>query len=168
MPWFRAPTKLHREATTRRLLRSGATKRRDAAALGLWMLAGSWAAQHSPDGFVPADELHRWDDNPGPLALRLVRAGFWQATGLNGVPGYEFVDWDVLHLAHFPRRSLPQATRMAVLRRDRGICGICWRPVDPDDFHVDHIYPVILGGSDAMDNLQTAHPLCNLVKGASV
>lgn len=33
-------------------------------------------------------------------------------------------------------------------------------------FHVDHVVPLSLGGSDALDNVRPAHGFCNLSKGA--
>ena len=32
--------------------------------------------------------------------------------------------------------------------------------------HVDHIVPVVVGGSDEIENLAAAHPACNLAKNA--
>lgn len=55
--------------------------------------------------------------------------------------------------------------RRVVLERASGRCGICGGPVDPQDFHVDHITPVSLGGEESYTNTQPAHPLCNLRKG---
>ena len=48
---------------------------------------------------------------------------------------------------------------------DSGICGLCHEPVDPEDFHVDHITPFRHGGLHCYGNTQTAHPRCNLRKG---
>ena len=52
--------------------------------------------------------------------------------------------------------------------RDRGTCGICGRAVDAADFHLDHVIPLLRGGSDHVNNLQLAHPLCNLLKAATM
>jgi 5-methylcytosine-specific restriction endonuclease McrA len=52
-----------------------------------------------------------------------------------------------------------------VLERTDGVCGICGEDVDPMNFHVDHIYPLVLGGEHSYANTQPAHPLCNLRKG---
>ena len=58
--------------------------------------------------------------------------------------------------------------REVLLERHHGICGICHAPVDPDDFHVDHIFPIALGGDHSYANTQPAHPDCNRRKGARV
>jgi 5-methylcytosine-specific restriction endonuclease McrA len=54
----------------------------------------------------------------------------------------------------------------AVFERDLGICQICKEPVDPEDYHIDHVTPLVKGGMHSYANSQLAHPRCNLVKGA--
>lgn len=55
-----------------------------------------------------------------------------------------------------------------VYRMHGGMCGICKQFVPEDDFHVDHVVPVSKGGLHGYINVQPAHPLCNLKKGARV
>ena len=66
---------------------------RDAAPLGIWALAGAWAGKNRTDGWVPEDELDRWDDDWQTLVDRLVKAGFWWPHERDGEPGYGFNDW---------------------------------------------------------------------------
>jgi 5-methylcytosine-specific restriction endonuclease McrA len=58
--------------------------------------------------------------------------------------------------------------RRILFERDEGVCGICRKPVDRDDFHVDHVIPLARGGEHSYANTQIAHPPCNLAKGAKV
>jgi 5-methylcytosine-specific restriction endonuclease McrA len=58
--------------------------------------------------------------------------------------------------------------RPLIYERDNGICGFCGEKVDPGNYHVDHITPRAFGGTDAPDNLRTAHPGCNLSAGAAL
>lgn len=58
--------------------------------------------------------------------------------------------------------------RGVVLERDQGYCGICDELVDPNDFHIDHVIPISLGGAHSYANVQVAHPFCNLRKGAKL
>jgi hypothetical protein len=49
--------------------------------------------------------------------------------------------------------------------RDQGVCGICEADgVDPEDFHVDHVVPLVRGGEHSYANTQLAHPPCNMRK----
>lgn len=91
--WFKVDGLLHGHRKTRRLLRSHPEKQRDASAHGLWLLAGSWARGSKTDGFVPEDELERWDDDWEHLAKRLVAAEMWEPVTKDGEPGYLFHDW---------------------------------------------------------------------------
>lgn len=52
----------------------------------------------------------------------------------------------------------------AVRERSDGRCGICREPLG-DLVHYDHIIPLSRGGEHSTQNLQLAHPLCNLRKG---
>lgn len=57
---------------------------------------------------------------------------------------------------------------LALYARDLGRCGICGGTVEFDDSSVDHIIPIARGGAHKWDNVQTAHLLCNIRKGAKV
>lgn len=46
------------------------------------------------------------------------------------------------------------------------VCGICHKLIE-DGFHIDHIIPLSKGGTHTIDNLQLAHPFCNLSKGSN-
>jgi 5-methylcytosine-specific restriction endonuclease McrA len=52
-----------------------------------------------------------------------------------------------------------------VFKRDKGVCGICGELVDPSDWHLDHVIPLVQGGPHTYANVQTTHPFCNLSKG---
>lgn len=67
--------------------------------------------------------------------------------------------------------SLRQSIRDAVRRRDGNVCRYCDRvgsdKADPDGrhWHIDHVRPVSMGGTDALDNLVVACERCNRAKG---
>jgi 5-methylcytosine-specific restriction endonuclease McrA len=75
-----------------------------------------------------------------------------------------------------PNRSTTIRTRhRAVIAKGKPACGICGQPIDydlpyldPGSFVVDHIIPVILGGTDTLDNKQAAHRSCNRTKGKRI
>lgn len=116
MPWFKVDDKHHDHRKTRRALRGG-KKRRDAAAIGLWSLAGSWSADNLMDGFVPTDELLRWDDDGEALAARLVEAEFWEPSERDGERGFQFINWD----EHQPTKAEVEAKREAARERMRAV-----------------------------------------------
>ncbi len=85
MPWFKVDDGLSSSLKTTRIPRP-----RRAAAMGLWVLAGSWSARELTDGFIPAhmvDELACTTES----AEDLVAAEYWStAEG-----GWQMADWAV-------------------------------------------------------------------------
>ena len=55
---------------------------------------------------------------------------------------------------------------IAVWDRDNGICHICKEPANPNDWHLDHIIPLALGGEHSYANTAVSHSMCNRRKGA--
>lgn len=66
------------------------------------------------------------------------------------------------------RRKLSADLRADIILRDGLVCGLCGNPVALAEVHIDHVLPVAHGGSDDPHNLQVAHALCNIRKGARV
>jgi hypothetical protein len=91
---MRIDDRLHSHRKTRSLLRNSPSAVRSAAPMGLWVLAGSWASQNRTNGWIPADELERFDDDWDGQAKRLVRAGYWWPEERDGESGYGFVNWE--------------------------------------------------------------------------
>lgn len=82
MAWFKVDDKLH----DHRKSRAAGT-----AAMGVWLLAGSWAADNLTDGFIPTTILPRWG-RPRD-ASRLVSVGLWHADEQDGERGWRFHEW---------------------------------------------------------------------------
>jgi len=82
MTWFKVDDKLHDHRKARAA---------GAAAMGVWVLAGSWAADNLTDGFIPATILPRWG-RPRD-ATRLVDVGLWFADKQDGEEGWRFHEW---------------------------------------------------------------------------
>lgn len=81
MPWFLVDDAFHSHHKTM------ATT---PAALGLWVVAGSWAAANPDGGFVPLYVLPRLIPDWEQLAEELVAQRLWvRAKG-----GFRFRDWD--------------------------------------------------------------------------
>lgn len=62
------------------------------------------------------------------------------------------------------RQSSYYKARMAIFRRDHGICFFCDYPVTQDRFHVDHLHPFLYGGETIPRNLVLACVPCNKQK----
>jgi 5-methylcytosine-specific restriction endonuclease McrA len=54
-----------------------------------------------------------------------------------------------------------------IIRKSKGICGICKKEII-GDYQFDHIYPISKGGRHTQDNLQLAHPSCNVHKSNKI
>ena len=80
--WFKVDDKLHDHH------KANAAKK---AAMGVWVLAGSWSADNLTDGFIPARVLARW--GTATDAKRLVEAGLWFPDAHKGETGWRFHDW---------------------------------------------------------------------------
>jgi hypothetical protein len=91
--WVKVDDGMHAHRKTRAVTKSHTSKVRDAGPMGLWLLAASWAGQNATDGWVPEDELDRWDDDWHALTKRLVASGYWWPQERNGERGYGFNDW---------------------------------------------------------------------------
>lgn len=66
-------------------------------------------------------------------------------------------------------------SRLVILERDGWKCGICRGDIDPNVAYpdlrsasLDHIVPLSLGGPHLMSNVQAAHLICNIEKGAKL
>lgn len=102
MTWFKVDDAL---ATHDKVLAAGN------AAMGLWVRAGAWSAQHLTDGFVPLHAV-RLLGSVGQ-AKSLVAAGLWHE--VDG--GYSFHEWH----DYQPTRERVEKTREA--RREAGKIG---------------------------------------------
>lgn len=58
---------------------------------------------------------------------------------------------------HFPR--------VEIYTRDGGRCHVCGRRVSIDNWHLDHLKPLALGGAHARQNVAVACPTCNVRRG---
>jgi DNA-directed RNA polymerase subunit RPC12/RpoP len=64
------------------------------------------------------------------------------------------------------RRAIGKRTRFEIFKRDAFTCQYCGGTPPGSTLHVDHIKPVVDGGTNDPDNLVTACLDCNLGKGA--
>lgn len=93
MPWFKVDDSFH--AHPKVLAASP-------AALGLWVVAGSWSGGNLSDGFIPDHVIPRLLPDAAPLARELVAAGLWRRTR----GGYRFHDWNAYQPASSDVRAM--------------------------------------------------------------
>lgn len=84
MTWFKVDDTLH---SHKKAMRAGVE------AMGLWVLAGSWAADQLTDGWVPSYAAQRIASNAEDLAARLVKAGLWTPGEYDGEHGWWYHEW---------------------------------------------------------------------------
>ena len=63
-------------------------------------------------------------------------------------------------------RHFSDDQRMAIYRRDEGVCAECSKTCDETDFHADHVIAWSNGGTTSLANGRVLCPECNLAKGA--
>lgn len=105
------------------------------------------------------------------LAARFNRQNDAQALlskATRKLKNYKIVDLESMQVvgdAHkIKRKQFSQTQRMAVYNNSKGRCGICGKFIPYNSFTIDHIIPLAKGGTNAMDNLQVACGVCNLIK----
>lgn len=108
MPWFKVDDKLHSHRKTRKA---------GPAAMGLWVLAGSWSADQLSNGFVPDYIAAAMDRDYRRHAGALVAAGLWEEDGENGDKGWRFHDWDEMQ----PTRADVEEKRESARERMRRV-----------------------------------------------
>jgi len=130
MTWFKVDDKLHDH---RKVRKAGK------AAMGVWVLAGSWSMDNETDGFIPADVLSRWGSRAD--AATLVAVGLWDHEEFHGEQGWRFHDWSRFQPSAAVTAAKKAAEHAAGIRGnhkrwhvDRGIsdpdCEYCYRVPD--------------------------------------
>lgn len=104
--WFKVDDKLHDHRKARKAGK---------AAMGVWVLAGSWSMDNETDGFIPDDVLTRWGSAAD--ARKLITAGLWDRATVKGESGHRFHDWSRFQ----PSAAVTAAKRAA--EHEAGIRG---------------------------------------------
>jgi len=101
MPWFKVDDAFHAHPKVADL---------SLAAVGTWLLAGTWASQYLTDGALSAKAASRLGATPETIR-ELVESGLWDETD----SGYQFHDWDQFQ----PSKAEVEADRAAARERMR-------------------------------------------------
>lgn len=85
---------------------------------------------------------------------------------------YRASNQDRIHANRWRRKAIKRGAfvervhRSVVFRRCGGACHMCGALVDPDNWHLDHVLPLVRGGEHSYANTAVACPSCNLQRGA--
>ena len=60
-----------------------------------------------------------------------------------------------------PKRNFDESQKQVIYRRDNGICQMCHKKCDWNDWEADHIIPWSKGGKTEIENGQVLCPACN-------
>lgn len=74
------------------------------------------------------------------------------------------LDQRALRRARKLNASVAPVSRQEIFARDEGVCHICKKKVDENDWHLDHVIPLARNGTHEPDNVAVSHPTCNLRK----
>jgi hypothetical protein len=111
MTWFLVDDGFHSHSKTRKVAA------RCPAALGLWVIAGSWSSDKLTDGFIPDDDLPWLLPGAETLAAELVAARFWRRVK-GGFQFHDFGDVNKLKEQVLAEREAARE-RMRKLRSER-------------------------------------------------
>ena len=77
--------------------------------------------------------------------------------------------WKNARIEYRQWRKTEKASRLInkKTKKQQGLCFWCMLPLG-QSVHIDHIYPLYLGGSNGAINMCVTHPKCNMDKGAKV
>lgn len=62
------------------------------------------------------------------------------------------------------RKQFKTFKRQKIYNKTRGRCGYCGVKLEPDNFQVDHIFPLARGGTNLEHNLIASCHMCNKYK----
>lgn len=132
MTWFKVDDKLNGHPKVLQLGEDG-----DSDAMALWVLAGSWAAEHETDGWVSVAGARRVDpDHYERRAAALVRVRLWEEAERDGKKGWVFHGWS--EPGRQPTKEQIHASRSAKsARQARWREGSRAKNNGPDDDRVD-------------------------------
>jgi hypothetical protein len=173
--WLKVDDKLHDHRKVQRLLETY-DETEALAAMGLWVLSGSWSGDHMSDGVMTPYILKRWHTEWRRLAGMLVEVGLWEVVTVDERVVHQFHDWTDYNdpkskimadrIARQIRKELfsdPDLIK-AIRARDGDRCRYCGCLVKwgnqrgPSGATYDHIIPV--GHPDCTNTIKNVVTAC--------
>lgn len=109
--------------------------------------------------------------NAGNKRHRAAHPEYWREKTRQYRKSHPDVHCEQEHRRRARKRSAPHIERVfraAVIARDNGVCYLCGRQPQGYDLTLDHVIPLVRGGSHTMDNLRVACRSCNSKKGTKL
>lgn len=145
LAWFKVDDGFHASDKL-----NGIPARHKLAAAGLWVVAGSWAANQLTDGRVPEYMLKVWGATPAVVAS-LVSAGLWE----HEQGAYVFRSWH----EYQPSKADVDAERAASRQRMRDIRAKRKQKKSQDDAEVGEVFGrTVANGSEGVRNPDPTRP----------
>jgi len=113
----------------------------------------------SPHGTYHTSSVERME-----LECRVGKVGLGGASKVNS-QAWDEIFYRLFRIRRKRKRTVSSKLRFQVLRRDGFKCVYCGITASASELHVDHVIPVVDGGSDEPANLVTSCIDCNLGKG---
>lgn len=88
----------------------------------------------------------------------------WSLDNHYKLPKFDPKEFERMNEKHQVRKPFTKSIRHEVFKRDNYKCVECGATKEETTLEVDHILPVVQGGTDELDNLQTLCKACNLSK----
>lgn len=66
------------------------------------------------------------------------------------------------------RIKYPKEVRELLYHEAGGRCRLCGREITVSTMTIDHIIPLVMGGTNSIDNLQCVCEVCNRIKGSTL
>lgn len=81
---------------------------------------------------------------------------------------YKIVELETLRqvgdINRIKRKQFSSSERTIIYNKNKGRCAICGKFIPYDNFTIDHIIPLVKGGTNELSNLQPACNVCNFIK----
>ncbi len=121
-------------------------------------------------GLVGWKSLHLDERLSSQRAYELVFNAVWKALPVSGScldcgDIWLEIEDDSVYVGKLQRRASVAKMRPDIWDKTEGKCWHCRKRLHPfRDFHIDHVMPKVLGGSDLIENLVPSCVKCNLSK----
>lgn len=131
MTWFKVDDKLHGNV---KVLEAG-------HAMALWVLAGSWCADHLTDGFIPDVMCRRLLSESEGMPQTLEKVGLWVKSERDGRAGWQFANWTEYQPTKEEVEAKRERDRVRKRKKPRNANGT-YKSASDAPLNVDNVTPI--------------------------